>query len=306
VQSDAENLASPPPSGTGRGALVAALVTAAATVLVVRLGSGHTIEGRRFAGRPEFLVWTWALAATVAAAAATAFAVWPTFRRLARLTGRRAVSGAIAVWAAVGGLAMLGPAPLGAVGQAHLWLLRPRLAAATLVVGVFITPSFASLRLAQARLSVLGRETASSAGRVICELLWLRMVLQRSLITFAVVITGAVLAAGALRNALLADHAPAEDLPVIGILAYGGFFTLISAAAFVPAYLSWQDRVSTLRDQLHPVPDDGLPPRDWHQARADYDTLLNARSNAAAIFTAAFGVLAPLAGSLVTTLIPTS
>src|SRR6266511_2210505 len=290
MQPDAGYPAAAPPSGSGRGSLVAALVMAGATLPLVRLGSGHTPAGQRFASRPEFVVWTWALAATVAAAAVTASVNWPNFRLLVRLTGRRATFGAIAVWAGVGILTWFGPTPLSSVGRPHLWLLGLRLTVATLVVGVFVTPAFAGLLLAQVRVSALGREDGVSAGRVISELLWLRKVLQRFLITFAVVITGAVLAAGALRNALLADQAAGEKLPVVGILAYGGLFTLISAAAFVPAYLSWQDRVGVLRDLLYPIPDDGLPPHDWYEARADYDTLLTARSNAGAVLAAAFGV----------------
>lgn len=175
----------------------------------------------------------------------------------------------------------------------------------------FILPSFVGVLLVQMRMSTLERETpievaAEMAGRVVVELLWLRAALQRSLVGFAVVISGAVLTAGALRSALIANGASAKDVPVVSILTFGGFPTVLIALIFVPAYVGWQERVIDLRDQLYPVPKDGLPPHDWYQARSDFDTLLTARSSAGSVLAATFGILAPLAGSLVTALIPVS
>lgn len=299
-----------PSSGSGRASLLAALALAGTTMLLLWLGSGHTAASLRFAGHPEFGVWTWVFAVEVAAAAVVGIGTLPAFRLLGQATGRRAVIRAVGIWLVVGLLiTMFGSAPL--ASHSPLWLHFARVTIATVVVGIFITPSFVGLLLMQTRLSALGREIPSEvasdrAGRVVVELLWLRATMQRFLVSFAVVISGAVLAAGALRGALLADGAPAEDLPVVAVLIYGGFFTVLSALIFVPAYVAWQERVVDLRDQLHPVPENGLPPHDWYQARSDFDTLLSAHSGAGSVLTAAFGILAPLAGSLVTTLIPTS
>jgi len=137
-------------------------------------------------------------------------------------------------------------------------------------------------------------------------LLWLRAALQRFLVSFGVLVSAGVLAAGALRGALLADGVSADAIPAISLLTYGGFLTAMTALIFVPAYVTWQGQVLDLRDKLYPVPQNGLPSRDWYQARSDFDTLLSARSSPASVFTAAFGVLAPLAGSLVTALMSTS
>lgn len=60
------------------------------------------------------------------------------------------------------------------------------------------------------------------AGGIVVELLWLRAALQWFLITFAVVVTGSVLAAGAGRRALLAGGAKLYDYPLANILIYGG------------------------------------------------------------------------------------
>jgi hypothetical protein len=301
---------STPPSGSGRASLLAALALAGTILLLLQLGSGHTAASRRFAARPEFDVWTWAYAAYAAAAGAVGLATLPAFRLLGQATGRRATIWAVATWPVVGLLiTIFGPRVLTA--HSPLWLQFGRVTVANVVCGIFVTPSFAGLLLVQTRLSALRRETppkvaVDRAGVVVVELLWLRAALQRFLIGFGVLISAGVLAAGALRGALLADGVSADVIPVIGILTYGGFFTGLAALLFVPAYVAWQGQVVDLRDKLYPVPENGLPSRDWHQARSDFDTLLSARSSAGSVFTAAFGILAPLAGSLVTALISTS
>ena len=148
-----------------------------------------------------------------------------------------------------------------------------------MIAGVFITPSFAGLLLVQTRLSALARETDSAvdegkAGGLIVELSWLRTAMLRFLITFAAAITAGLLALGALRIAVLAFGTPAAHVPPLRLLTYGGVLTALTALIFVPAYVAWQERVSELRDTLHPVPEDGRLPHDWMQARDDLDTLL--------------------------------
>jgi hypothetical protein len=165
------------------------------------------------------------------------------------------------------------------------------------------------MMLVQPRLAGLRADTPAlvatkRAGRAVVELLWLRAALQWFLVSFAVVITGAVLAAGAGRRALLADGVQAQNYPLVGILIYGGVATMVSALIFVPTYIVWQQRAVDTRDRLYPVPEDGLLAQEWHQARHDFDMLLSAQRSAASVLTAAFVILTPLVGSLVTALIP--
>jgi len=113
-----------------------------------------------------------------------------------------------------------------------------------------------------------------------------------------------VLSAGAGRRALLADGATAQNYPLVEILIYGGVATMASALIFVPTYIAWQQRAVDTRDRLYPVPEDGQPKQEWHQSRNDFDALLSARRSAASVLAAAFVILTPLVGSLVTALIP--
>lgn len=301
--------ASLPPLGSGRWSLLAALVAAGATLLIMRAGSGHTADSRHFAARPEFTTWTWILAAEAAAAAAAAVAMWPAFRILCRATGRWPIFWAAITWIAVLLALTFGPKPLTGPGHLHLWLLAGRLGVVTIAVAFLITPAGIGMMLVQPRLAALKAETPAmvankKTGPVVVELSWLRAALQWFLISFAIVITGAVLAAGAGRRALLADGAPAQNYPLVGILIYGGVATIVSALFFVPTYIAWQQRAVDTRDRLYPVPEDGRPAPEWHQARNDFDMLLSARRSAVSLLAAAFVILTPLVGSLVTALIP--
>ena len=296
-----------PSSGSGRASLFAAVAATAATVFLLRIGSGHTAESRGFAGRPEYAVWMWLYALEVGAAAAFGLATWPAFRQLVRAAGRSAAVQAVGVWLVVGALIVIfGPR---SGGHLPLWLGYQRSTAVNLLAGVFITPSVAGLLLVQVRLADLRAHVTAAVdaglpGHLIADLLWLRSAMQRFLVTFAVLITLGVLALGALRLALLANGASADTVPAIRVLNYGGFLTATTAVLFVPAYVTWQERVFELRDALYPIPPNGTPDHDWHQARADFDTLTSARTSVGTVLTATFSILAPLAGSLVTTLLP--
>jgi hypothetical protein len=300
---------STPRSGSGMASLLVALAAAGAGMLLLRLGSGHTPASEHFADSPQFDIWTAVVTGLLAAASAIGVSAWPAFRTLARATGRRAVIGAFGIWLAVGLLLAVGSGGLSA--EASLWLAQLRIGMVSVAVGALNIPSFFGLVLAQTRLRTLRRGTLTDvaegrAGSVVVELLWLRTALLRFLTGFAVIVTGATLAAGALRAVLLADGLAPAKAPVTEVLAYGGFLTALSALIFVPAYLAWQNAVAYLRDQLFPFPANGMPSHDWSQGRSDFDTMLSARSSAGSVFTAAFGILAPLAGSLLTALIPTS
>ncbi|MFF4733289.1 hypothetical protein ACFY3M_50440 [Streptomyces mirabilis] len=295
------------PTAPGRVVRISAAVVACAALLLLKVGSGHTPSSRSFAALPAFDTWVWAYAAEVGAAVAIGTATLPVFRILAEQAGRRTTMLMCLAWAAFGVLiAAFGPRALDEANP--LWLGMARFLTLNALTWAFITPSFAGLLLVQVRLSALADDIASAVddgkvGPLIVELLWLRAAMLRFLLTFATAITGGVLALGALRGALLAHGTPASDLPVLRLLTYGGVFTVTTALIFVPAYIAWQERVFALRDALHPIPEDGRPTQDWFEARDGFDTLLAARVSAGRVLTATFGVLAPLAGSVVSALL---
>jgi hypothetical protein len=235
--------------------------------------------------------------------------MWPAVRILGQSTGGRSVLGAVVTWLALALALLFGPKPITGPGHVPLWLFAGRLLVLNIAIGCLITPCVVGMMLVQPRLAALRAETPAivatkQAGHVVVELLWLRAALQWFLISFAVVITGAVLSAGAARRALLADGASAQTYPLVGILIYGGVATMASALIFVPTYIAWQQRAVDTRDRLYPVPENGQPEQEWHQARNDFDALLSVRRSASSALAAAFAILTPLAGSLVTALLP--
>jgi hypothetical protein len=300
--------ASIPPLGSGGLPLIAAIAAAATALALMRAGSGHTPVSRHFASRPEFVAWTWILAAEAAAAAAAATTMWPVTSILWRAATRRSIVWALLAWLIVGLAVVFGPKPLTGPGHLRLWLLADRLLVINVAVYCLITPCTVGMMLVQPRLAELRAYAPAlvdekRAGSAVVELLWLRTALQWLLITFAVIITGSVLAAGAGRRALLAGGAPTGRYPPIEILIYGGVSTMIIALIFIPAYTAWQQQAVDTRDRLYPVPENGIPTTDWRQARSEFDTILPARRSAASVLAAAFVILTPFAGSLVTTLI---
>jgi hypothetical protein len=297
------------PIGSGRSSLFTAVILLIIGLLLFRLGAGHTVASRRFSQRPECNLFVWITAGEMAAAAATGIAVWPVTRMLIQTTGWRALAQALVAWVVVGVLFLLGPRALPA-SKLPLWLLYQRITVATVLVGIFVAPSFVGLMLTQKRLFSLRHEMSSvvakgTADQAIAELLWLRAAMTRFLSTFALVISGAILTAGVLRLALIANGQPSQSLPVLGILAYGGTATALSALIFLPAYVAWQERVMWLREELYPFPQDSMsPPHTWYESRNDYDSILSVQAGAGGIFRTSFAILAPLIGSVLATLLP--
>jgi hypothetical protein len=295
-----------PPAGSGRATLLAAMFLAALILVMLRAGSGHTAESLRFSMRPEFRAWTWTYAAYAASAVTVGLATFPPFRDLATRTGRRETIVAVTTWAlAVVLITLFEPGELSA--HSPLWLQYVRVKAGNMICGVFSLPVVAGLLLIHKRLCALRREippklAESQAGAVIVELLWLRAALLRFLVGFGVLISVGVLAVGVLRGALLADGVPVDQIPLISLLVYGAYYTGLAGLLFIPAYVAWQGQVLDLRDSLYPVPLDGRPSREWHQNRGDFDTLLSAKATPGSLFTAAFGLLAPLGSSVVAAL----
>lgn len=294
--------------GSGLLSFVNAVVLFAAGLLLFKAGARHTIASQRFSQRPEFDVFVWITAGELAAAAATGTAVLPLARNLAQTMGWRQLAQALAAWAAAGLLFILGPRAV-PTSNLPMWLLSQRIAFAVILVGVFMAPSFVGLMLTQKRLLSLRREmgsmiAAGGADRVVAELLWLRSAMVRFLGIFALVISGAVLSASALRWALLADGQPPERLPILWVLMYGGIATALCALIFLPTYVAWQERVIFLREELYPFPQNSVPPpHAWYETRNDYDAMLAVRASAGGIFGASFAILAPLIGSALTALV---
>jgi hypothetical protein len=117
------------PIGSGRLMLFAAVGLFVLGNLLFRLAAGHTAEGDRFSHQPEFDVFVWIIAGEMAAAGATAIAIWPVTRKLIGATSRRALTQALVACSGV--LVLLGPRALPSSTKLPMWLLFQRRIAAT-------------------------------------------------------------------------------------------------------------------------------------------------------------------------------
>lgn len=291
-----------PRRGSTMAALLAALGAGVTGILLLTVFTGRSQANQDFVGMPEFYLWVATVTALLGAAAAISVAAWPAFWALFQVTRRTAMFGALGVGVAVVLLLHLLP---GFGNEVQISHPIPRIMAVELAVVVLNVPAFGGLILAGPRLRELRRDTRARvadgrARSVVAELLWLRTAMLRFLAEFAVIVTGATLATAALRAAVIAYGLDAAGFSATDVLAYGGVLTGLSALIFLPAYLAWQDAVAYLRGQLFPLPDSGIPSPEWSQGRSDFDTMMSARTSAASVFAAAFGILAPLASSIAT------
>ena len=144
---------------------------------------------------------------------------------------------------------------------------------------------------------------ANSDG--IASYLELRAILQRVLLVEGAIIGAAVLASGALRNAVVAFHDHDDSkFPRELVLVYGAYFTTLLALLYAPVYIRLLAVGSHIVDGICPSVD----PRstewtDVYEKRKKLDELLELQVATSASFKAGIAIAAPLGSSIVGLLI---
>jgi len=137
------------------------------------------------------------------------------------------------------------------------------------------------------------------------DFIGLRDELNRFLGLLGAVIGLAVLAAGTLRNAVLAAD-PNADFPALAILEYAAFLTLLLAFVYVPAHkdlLRWGRRIRD--DLLAPRPNPRSETfRDWYGKRKDLGELLEIDVTTFQRLQSAVFILSPLITAALSLAIP--
>jgi hypothetical protein len=133
----------------------------------------------------------------------------------------------------------------------------------------------------------------------------LRDDLNRFLALLGATIGLAVLATGALRNAVRASN-PSVDLPAETVLAYGGFLTLLVAFAYAPANHTLIRLGLRIRDVLLP---ERPPPKDpgfgeWYATRKNLTELLQLEIGTFQRLQTAVLILSPLLSAALSLAIP--
>jgi hypothetical protein len=286
---------------------LSALLGALLTASLFKLGVGKTTENVHFSSTPQYAIYVVVLAGLVAMSVVVAISIWPYQRSLVRRTSRAVRYLAYVLYLLIALFAYLGPMPIGRLAHYPLPLYRPRVSAVYAVAFIAGLPAFSGILFISDVLRTKGRLDTAVEGpasrELIIDLISLRSNLLRFLVAGASIITGQILAAGALVSALLAYGYKQQDLPTGSLLFYSAFFAGLLALIYIPVYLSWQRRGQQLRDVLYPFPPDGLPDHDWYTGRNDFEQLLNLRIGVGATLGTAFSLLAPFVGALVTTLL---
>jgi hypothetical protein len=281
-------------------ATVAALAGLLAVLLTVQaaLGSGgHTAVARS----PEYFAWS----AFVSVGVVIYVQVFVRTVRVVRPPSRAVLAVSVIAYLLVGGavLTMLtGHGPAGTLETVPL-VMRPLYAVAE-VAGA---PAVIGLWLVHARLHQVDhllRQWPERSDGVLAELLTSRTDLGRCLAGLSLIASTGLINTAALRKAHLAHGLQPEQFPSAFVLLYGAAVTAIVALIYVPAFLAWRERATNLINTVYAVPADARPSEEWTSGRARLSELVGVDATVAKTLTAAFGILAPLATSLLSIYIP--
>jgi hypothetical protein len=297
-------------------------------------GAKSTPQSSAFISTPQFLLWLLMLCAQATFwVLALAFVIVTVRRRWNELRDAQALSSVRIAEIAVSALLLLALARVFSfsgqtaffglvstsfkhVPQGGAWPLWrhttkvPVLVVIALIVGLVALVGIWLIGFAFERLGQTKQTTAHDIERFLS----LRTDLSALLAIVGTIIGLGTLATGALRQAVLAANNepffkqhPGMKLEFAQeyVLAYGLFFTGLLAIAFAPSLLAMRAAGARLRDRAYPLPE----PTDSsfgavNDKRKALDELLQVNLSATATFKAGVAILAPLAGSVVTLLLP--
>jgi hypothetical protein len=147
----------------------------------------------------------------------------------------------------------------------------------------------------------LRHETFEPTKEGVDAYLRLHAVLQRVLAVEGAILGAAILASGALRNAVVAyhDHDNAS-FPREFVLLYGTYFTLVLAVLYAPVYRRLLETGRRLVEAAFPAEEPTSP--DWptvYDRRKKLEELLQLQIATSTSFRAGLAITAPLASSIV-------
>jgi MFS family permease len=136
------------------------------------------------------------------------------------------------------------------------------------------------------------------------EHLRFQRLLRQFVLILGTVIGLAILATGASRGASIAAGVSPEDFPVILVLIYGAYFTLLIALVYFPASAALLQAGRRLLDAIFPMPSpDASSWADAYSKREDLAKLLSIRTTAEQRFQTNVVVLAPLLSAILSVLL---
>ncbi|MFI9227560.1 hypothetical protein [Streptomyces rimosus] len=276
------------------------------TGFVGRFRAAESPEARAFTKLLEFDLWSALVGASIALYVAVAYAMAYGVHRRWRHPVDRPAPWAVAALA-LGAVLLMGavfgvlrfftppgtlPVPLdGLAWRVPVLLVLGMLAAAPGAVGLWDV-QVGLLRLSRRLPTEPGVLTPAGALREL-DRAWRDAV--RFLTGGSLIISTAVIDAGALRNALLAHGAPEKTFPASSVLLYGAFFSVMFALVFLPVMVLWRSVAGRLVEVTVRIPEADELTEDWIERRARLVAFLRLDLSLPKVLAPALGILAPLA-----------
>jgi hypothetical protein len=285
---------------------MAGIIAGAALVL-----SGPVADGRHqeFVNSQGFLVWSATVCLQMAFLAVVAPPLWRELADLQRATNPSRWLWLVPVLIAITLLLFIfGFRPDGP--DWPLWGHRPKIRILTLLMAVGVgLPAFYGIALVQDRVRRHRPGNLTPADLIVAIVA--RDHLRRYLATAGTVIGLAVLAAGALRRALLLFEPTgqaASYLSTANTVLYGAFFTALLLVVYVPAHLTLQRLCVDLLDFHFPLT--GMPApasvefETWLEGRQRLENLIQVQVTPWQQLQSSLFILAPLLSAVIAGLLP--
>lgn len=279
-------------------------------------------EARRFASRPEFLIWAFFVCAQAVAWALGSISV---SRSLRDLWGSRHGHSRELVTSAVGFTALVVVLLLVSSIQRNVYPLPHHQIKTVILTFLAYCVALASalgMWLIYAELqqmpsdNTMFRPSTGSPGDAqtnetiddhgIARFLRLREHLRSLLAIQGLILGGGILATAALRNAILATH-PGATFSQESVLVYGAFLSSMMFLVYVPTYARLLHVGRSWRDTLLPV--QAPTSTGWqkrYEQRTAFEDLLGLQIDTVSSLRAGVVILAPLAAAITGTLLGAS
>lgn len=273
------------------------------------VGVGHPFaraDRMTFIGLPKTQLWLSLVAAQVGVMAVLARRAVPMALEVwrdadARQSGLRILALGVIVWLFVF-FANKAQRPPPFPGE------RPKLWVITGLGFVACVPALVTLWGVRGGLDRLGEgieQSGASEAPPTQAFLRLYDLAHRALLVLGTIIGGAILGAGAQRNAMIASTNRKDDFPLEYVLLYGLFFSIMLAVVYMPTYERLQSRGDKIVERYATL--GGPSDESWsddYVKRRQLIELLKLEVTLPGSLKAGVAILAPLTSSLLATLLP--
>lgn len=278
-------------------------VGAAVGAGIILYKSRSTIESQQFVDAPQFCVWLFLISLLTAFLAIAAAILWQSLRQLKEhFVGNRIE---IALSSLIIGLLFVLPYFAVRLPDRFYVLVYHRLKMLLVTCLAFLVGFMAmvGILLVHAALRTTFKDIQPDEKHIV-NFLRLREHLQRFLSILGSLVGLITLATGALRNVSISIEAATKtDFPPELVLAFGAYFTVILALAYIPTYTLLIAVGRQLCETFFPIPSlESESLAKWYSERKSLEDLLQIRVSVGQNFQTSMAIFAPLVSGILSVL----